>query len=247
MIDKDVPVLAIHGLIGCFSERLRSSLLNRQVIFPDMLGYGANKSSSTCGIEAQAEHFVCIANAAFGSEQKFVLIGHSIGGIVAHEITRRFPNRVARFFSIEGNLTIDDAFWTGSIARNGASEVESKLPELNSSSAIKIWLKTLDLEESVANRGLVNNWIERQTTNTLVEMSKFVYGWDYDSHLDSYKRLCESGVLRFVAGEHSVTKWDGLKLFPGGSKAVILIPKTHHMVMEREKILGEIISRNLIT
>jgi pimeloyl-ACP methyl ester carboxylesterase len=211
-----------------------------------MLGYGTNKSSRSCGINEQADHFLHIANAAFGRERNFVLIGHSIGGMVAHEIARRFPQRVSRVYSIEGNLTKADAFWTGAIARNGAYEVVAKLPERNSPSAARSWMKTLDLTQSTANRKLVNNWINRQTTPTLVKMSKSVYYWPYSSHLNSCRQQFQAGILRFVAGENSLRNWSGLKSIGGGDKSVILVPRTRHMVMEREDVLSEIISKNLL-
>ena len=50
-----------------------------------------------------------------------VIIGHSMGGLVALLYTEKYPNHIKGFINIEGNLASEDCFFSRRIAENGSA------------------------------------------------------------------------------------------------------------------------------
>lgn len=111
------PLLFIHafGDTGhCYGKVLSSDLAERyRLIALDLWGFGA--SPARADVRTVSEFSGALAKVAlnFRSGQPIGLIGHSIAGAMAVEIATRLGGKVSGVFSIEGNLTPDDAMFSG--------------------------------------------------------------------------------------------------------------------------------------
>ncbi len=118
--ENGLPLLFLHafGDSGhCYEKLLTSSLLEHyRLIAVDLWGFGSSPRrpevrtvTDYSGALKTLLHGIC-------SNQPAGLIGHSIAGSMAVEIAARAGGLVRGVFSIEGNLTPDDAMFTGKAA-----------------------------------------------------------------------------------------------------------------------------------
>ncbi|MGI9462690.1 MAG: alpha/beta fold hydrolase [Aestuariivirgaceae bacterium] len=111
------PLVFFHafGDTGhCYQEVFSSDLSERyRLIAVDLWGFGASPARDDVRTLAEfsraLERFVL----EISSGKSAGLIGHSIAGSMAVEVAARLGEKIAGVFSIEGNLTPDDAMFTG--------------------------------------------------------------------------------------------------------------------------------------
>ncbi len=98
VLSRDLPLVLIHGYLGGSVQwQNEVDALSRDftVIAVDLPGFGhAAKDPSPATIGAFADHVLAALDARGVDE--FVLLGHSMGGMIAQEIAHRAPARVAR-------------------------------------------------------------------------------------------------------------------------------------------------------
>jgi len=119
--EPDRTLLFIHGLGEsglCFEHLLRAPQLARhRLLVPDMPGYG--RSPWTRGEPpALAEHADRLA--AWLQEQEAVpavVVGHSMGGVVALLLAERHPEAVSLLVDVDGNISPDDCVFSSRAAR----------------------------------------------------------------------------------------------------------------------------------
>ena len=92
------PVVLLHGYLGGSSQwrDLEAALAPRfATVALDLPGFGRASGRPAHGsIESFAEHLVAELDAR--GIDRFALLGHSMGGMIAQEIARRIPERVER-------------------------------------------------------------------------------------------------------------------------------------------------------
>ncbi len=89
-------VLFLHGIGGnreSFADELPRLAKSWRALAWDMPGYGASPVIAPLTFEALARAVVAVLDAE-GAEQA-VLVGHSLGGMIAQETAARFPQRVS--------------------------------------------------------------------------------------------------------------------------------------------------------
>lgn len=89
-------VLFLHGIGGnrdSFADQLPRLAPKWRALAWDMPGYGASPAIEPLTFEVLAQSVVGVLDAE-GAE-KAVLVGHSLGGMIAQETAARFPDRVA--------------------------------------------------------------------------------------------------------------------------------------------------------
>lgn len=92
------PLVLVHGFLGGSQQWLPEiAVLSPlfDVIAPDLPGFGAACDAAGCAsIEEMADSVIALLDSVdIGS---FSLLGHSMGGMVAQDIARKVPERVAR-------------------------------------------------------------------------------------------------------------------------------------------------------
>ncbi len=116
-LDSGPPLLFIHafGDTGhCYNRVFRSRRLAQyRLIAVDLWGFGASPARSDVRTVAEYSGALETLILKVCPGQTVGLIGHSIAGSMAVEIATQLGNRICGVFSIEGNLTADDAMFTG--------------------------------------------------------------------------------------------------------------------------------------
>jgi 3-oxoadipate enol-lactonase len=90
------PVLLVHGfpLASEMWKPLAARLRDRyRLIAPDLRGHGASQESAETSMESYARDLVALLERA-GENRPVVLVGLSMGGYIALEFVRRFPQCV---------------------------------------------------------------------------------------------------------------------------------------------------------
>jgi len=123
--DGDRQIVYLHGLGeagGVFQPLLREPTLANASFthtVPDLPGYGRSAwPESPLGLEALADQLIRWL-AEFPTPP--VLVGHSMGGVLAVLIAEAPPAAVKAVVNIEGNVSLDDCFLSGRIAAWGES------------------------------------------------------------------------------------------------------------------------------
>jgi pimeloyl-ACP methyl ester carboxylesterase len=113
------PLVFIHGLGEsglCFDGVLAEPRLERwRRLAPDLPGYGRSAwSDEPLSLPQQADR---IADwLATKEEGEAVVVGHSMGGVVALLLAERHPERVAAVIDVEGNKSPPDCVFSGQAA-----------------------------------------------------------------------------------------------------------------------------------
>lgn len=108
-----IPCLADCGLAytPLFATPLAQAF---RLVAVDLPGCGASpRRDDVLTIAQHAEALAALASALPGP---IGLVGHSVGSMIAVETARRLGERFGGLFSIEGNLTAEDAYFSGRAA-----------------------------------------------------------------------------------------------------------------------------------
>lgn len=100
--------IPFYPLLGSDVARLH------RIVVPDLPGFGASPpfDSGAVTYESMVAHLAQLV-ATFSERRRIAFIGHSIGAMIATELTGRFGEQVHALISVEGNLTSADAYLTG--------------------------------------------------------------------------------------------------------------------------------------
>ncbi len=100
VLGEGPPVLLLHGFDSCFLEfRRLAPLLTKtnQLFIPDLHGFGFTPRPLACSYNPEAV-FLHLSKvlSLLPSDQQVGVIGASMGGAVAMELSRRYPDRINR-------------------------------------------------------------------------------------------------------------------------------------------------------
>ncbi len=114
------PVLWLHGLgeSGLSFERIvcHASLHRWRHLVPDLPGYGRSAwPREPITLPDQASHLA--GWLASRDEPPAILVGHSMGGVLALLMADRHPSCVRAVLNVDGNITLDDCRYSGKAAR----------------------------------------------------------------------------------------------------------------------------------
>ncbi|UAJ79520.1 alpha/beta hydrolase [Leifsonia sp. ZF2019] len=114
MTPQPTPFVFVHGLFGSFADQaVFDALRPAPCSAPDLIGYGG--TAGTVTTEGQVAALRAHIDRVYPPDPVH-LVAHSIGGVLAFLYADAHPERVASVTSVEGNFTLDDAFWSRSIA-----------------------------------------------------------------------------------------------------------------------------------
>jgi pimeloyl-ACP methyl ester carboxylesterase len=116
-----VPVIFVHGLGGdrrVWTNQVEHLRLTRRAVALDLRGHGESEPSKEgdYGMEAFASDVLAVADAL--AIQRFVLVGHSMGGAAVGAVAGKAPDRVA-------GILFDDA--AGDLTQIPANQIEGWL------------------------------------------------------------------------------------------------------------------------
>ncbi len=198
------PVIFVHGFIGTFDvigpDTLRAA--------PDLLGYGQYQTVAPgrISLPGQVAHLRAFVDARFGGASVDV-VGHSVGGAVAMLFAQAHPERVRKIINVEGNFTLDDAFWSASVGRMSPAEAEAMLAGFRADPLA--WISKSVHAPAPDLGGIAARWLAHQPAATLRAMGQSVVA---TTGSDAYPALVEAVFDRhpvyLLAGEHSRAGWN---------------------------------------
>jgi lipase len=160
------PVVFIHGIFRMLSGLPAAPFFApRPVLIPDMLGYGTQSVApvETISVRAQADDLAARIRAC--GYAKAHIVGHSIGGAVATLLARHHSEVVKSFINVEGNFTVEDAFWTGRLAAMTLPEVDELLQSYRSD--VAGWLTRAAIEPTPERIAVAEKAFQGQPAITL--------------------------------------------------------------------------------
>jgi len=241
------PVLLIHGLFGSLNfPRILSSLGERQVFAPDLLGYGAYRDNGKQNwtLQDQADHIARWLQ-GYASEPVHV-IGHSVGGAIGVLFAHRYPEMTQSLTSVEGNFTLKDAFWSQKIATQSQAQVEEEIAGFKAD--VGAWIARSGVPDTPFARQTAQAWLDNQPATTIHTQARAVVeATGHAQYLTHIAELLASGLgLHLVAGARSRSEWDVPLWVARAARSQTSIPDTGHLMMlEKPEIFGQTLVNNL--
>ena len=172
-------LVMVHGLIGSldyFDPAARIPYARVETI--DLLGYGEFRAvkPDRLSLAAQARH---VADFIDRLDTGAVwLLGHSMGGAVAVLLADQHPASVAGIINVEGNFTLEDAFWSARIIQRSPRQwAQDYRKMLNDPSA---WLRRC----GVCPTEIRNTWgraiLDHQPPATVRAMARAIIDHEAD-------------------------------------------------------------------
>lgn len=229
---RSPALLMIHGLSGSLDYFDPAALIaNADVRTPDLLGYGGLRdvSPDRLTLRAQAEH--AAAHLESHCPAPSWLLGHSMGGAVVMLVADQRPELVGGIINVEGNFTLEDAFWASRIVTKSpdewAEEYRQMVQDVHATSAD--W----HLEPSPQRIEWLTSILTYQPARTIYAMSRAIIAETGDpGYLELIERVVARGVpIHLIAGERSAAAWDVPRFVRAAARSYTKISGAGHLMM----------------
>ncbi len=225
-------LLLIHGLAGSLDyfdpvDRIASA----DVQTLDLLGYGASCGASQDRLTLQAQAARTASYLESHCRTPAWLLGHSMGGAVVMLVADQRPELVAGIINVEGNFTLEDAFWASRIIVKSPGEWadEYRRMQQDVAATTKAWR----IEPTGQRVEWLASILAHQPAGTIHAMSKAIMEETGDpSYLDMIRRVVERGVpIHLIAGERSAEAWDVPDFVRAAARSSTAIADAGHLMM----------------
>jgi pimeloyl-ACP methyl ester carboxylesterase len=225
-------LLMIHGLLGSIDYFApRSYLTELELHTPDQIGYGANAGAVPAGaidLHLQADAIAGIIRERIGVPAW--LLGHSMGGAIAMLVADRVPELIAGLISVEGNFTLQDAFWSGQVAATAPEEWSKQYSVMASDP--EAFLARDGIAPSAERLAWAKAILENQGAATLhATATSVIKVTGAPAYLELVRRVVERTPLYLLSGERSVSGWDVPDWARAAARRETVMPGTGHMMM----------------
>jgi lipase len=226
-------VAFVHGLIGRFSDpRALSSLGLGRFVAPDLHGYGRRADDSidglTIGNQVDSLHEAICREVDLN--EPVHLVGHSVGGVIAAAYAYQYPERIASVVDVEGNFTLDDAFWSRKIALQSATSVERLIAAFKSDPAT--WLCDAGVEPTEERIRAAEEALSYQPSSTVQATARAVVEFTGSPAYDEMLRTVFNRVpVHLVAGTRSRDGWHVPDWALEAAESYSEIHDSGHMIM----------------
>lgn len=236
----------MHGLLGSLRFfRPEEFLPNVNVVSPDLFGYGDSLFKEDLTLQDQVD-FVkqsiekCV-------DKKCWLLGHSVGGAVVNILASQCPDLVEGIINVEGNFTINDAFWCESISHKELKNWEIEYEQIRG--APEKWLEESHISITPQRLEWAKSILAYQEAKTVQAVAKAVVRDTANQEYESIvSQVAESNIPTYlVAGEHSLNDWDIPENVRKTAVKLCVIKESGHMMMLEKpnefcKLVEQIIS-----
>jgi pimeloyl-ACP methyl ester carboxylesterase len=226
------PVVFIHGLIGTLQlPDMTAAFAPGRALAPDLLGYGTQREVPPEAIDlpAQVEHLQRLIERHFPGEAVH-LVGHSVGGVVAMLFAQTHGQQVLSLVSVEGNFSLDDAFWSATLARMPAAEACAMLDGFRADPAA--WLARAGVDADARSLAIAERWLAQQPASTLQAMARSVVELTAPArYQDGLRRVFASHPVHLLAGARSRAGWHVPGWAEQAAASQTLIADAGHLMM----------------
>ena len=236
----------IHGLLGSLDFFDPSSYLDDyQLIFPKLQGYTGALQQPISSLQQQVE----IVKLAIDQQAQGAvwILGHSVGGAIATLFAEQYPERVLGFINVEGNFSLQDAFWCQKISQLSAPQWALEYQQMQAEP--EHFLADSDIQITEQRIMWATAILQHQSATAVQGVAQAVVS---DTGAESYQRsiqaLIEHRIPHYlIAGEQSAPDWHVPQSVIDSAAASYEIPGTGHMMMLQQpqlfcQLIAEIIS-----
>lgn len=198
------PVVFVHGFIGS----LDVTEFEAAHVAPDLLGYGEHRTApfDQISLPAQVEHIRAFIDARLGAVAVDI-VGHSVGGAIGMLFAHTYPDRVRRIVNVEGNFTLDDAFWSASVGRMSPHEADTMLAGFKADPIQ--WLRGAVVDVTPEMGRTAARWLDHQPASTLRAMGQSVVAVTGNpDYLVTVREVFQRHPVYLLAGERSRSEWN---------------------------------------
>lgn len=230
-----MPLVMIHGLFGSQSFYAPDRrIADVDVHTPDLLGYGTLESSTAepITLAGQAEHVIRYVRERVGAP--CVLLGHSVGGAIAMLAAASAPELVCGVINVQGNFTLEDAFWCRKIANLDAAAWRAEHARLVADP--QGWLDNGGIAVTPQRLEWARTVLANQPHETIQAMAlAVVRETGAAGFLSSVRTVIERGTpMVMLAGERSASGWHVPDWVYTAARSYVIQPEVGHMMMLEE-------------
>lgn len=226
---ENADLVFVHGLLGSLSFFEPEKHLAAKVHTPDLWGYGGEPLKPELSLLDQVEYLRSYLEQHVA--KPCWLLGHSVGGAIITLYARRYPQSVAGIINVEGNFTLNDAFWCQSIANKTLADwcFEYRTIQGNPQQ----WLLDCDIQSSSQRLSWAEQILSYQSAETVHAVAKAVVsGTGSDDYRSTVAWLCSSGIpVYLLAGEYSLEGWDIPHDVRQNCEELMVMKAVGHMMM----------------
>ena len=239
-------IVMIHGLLGSLDFFDPASYLtDYQLIFPKLQGYKGAAQQPISSLQQQVD-IVKFAVAQQAQGPVWIL-GHSVGGAIATLFAEQYPEQVLGFINVEGNFSLQDAFWCQNISQLSAAQWA--LDYQNMQADPEQFLADSDIQITPEHTRWARAILQHQSASAVQGVAKAVVSaTGTKAYQQSIQALIEHKIPHYlIAGEHSAPGWHVPQSVTDSAAASYQIPGTGHMMMLQQpqqfcQLIAEIIS-----
>ena len=225
--------MTIHGLLSSIDYfSFQAYLEGVDVRTPDRLGYETQRGSADPGgitLQGQARHVADYLRRHL--RQPAWILGHSVGGAIAMLVASQAPDLVCGLISVEGNFTLNDAFWCRKIAPMDAHEWQVEYDRMCGDA--EAWLRASGIESRPEREQWERIILANQPAATVQAMARAVVKETAsEAYLASVKVVVDRGTpIHLIAGETSRASWDVPAWIAAAAQSDTMLPGVGHMMM----------------
>ena len=244
-VDSALPLVFVHGLFGAFVDDAATRQLSpAQFSAPDLAGYGRS-SHSDVSLDGQVAALRSHVRSRHPGTRVH-LVAHSIGAVYAFTLADESPELVETVTTVEGNFTLADAFWSGSIAAldedRARSEIEGRLGDAR---AFLVGDGIVGTPENLAKA--VDALAYQPWRTVWRSASAIVAATSSADYQELLRRVFARHRVHLLAGERSAGGWDVPGWAREAAASSTVIPGVGHMMMlENPEAVGRILRELLL-
>ncbi|CAB3737829.1 2-succinyl-6-hydroxy-2, 4-cyclohexadiene-1-carboxylate synthase [Paraburkholderia rhynchosiae] len=223
----------IHGLMGSLHFFSPTTHISAATVHtPDLPGYGKQPAHAPLTLEGQAQAVLDYLRGHI--DEPCWLLGHSVGGAVTMLAAAAAPERVRGIISVEGNFTLNDAFWCSKIAAMDEPTWHAEHQRMLDDPVS--WLRNGGINPNPQRVEWARAILRNQSASTLQSMARAVVReTGSPEYLHKVRAVVESGVpLCLLAGERSASGWDVPNWVRRAAATDAIQPAVGHMMMLEE-------------
>ena len=210
MNEPKPALLMVHGLLGPIDFFDPASRMpGTEVHAPDLPGYRLQPPHAPGDALTLTRYAEWLADYVRKRiDRPVCLLGHSVGGAIAMLAAGLLPGAVRMVINVEGNFSLNDAFWCRRIA--ALREEDWALEHHKLQADPRAWLEKGGIEATEQRLQWARDILHNQTAAVVQRTAKAVVRDTGDSaYLDAVRRVVDSGIpVHLMAGGRSCEGWD---------------------------------------
>ena len=233
---KNNALVMIHGLLGSLDFFSPDKYIPQANIYtPTLIGYGSfDNQDNTKNLKLQDQVDFVKRLIAEKIKKPCWIFGHSVGGAIAMMFAAQNPELTKGIINVEGNFTLNDAFWSQKISKLSLDVWQQEYEELRNTP--KKWLLDSGINPIQERMIWAEQILNYQPASTVKAVAKAVV---LETSHQAYSQVIQLVIkqktqIYLLAGEKSKDGWDVPEQVQDEAVRFIVQPHVGHMMMLEE-------------